>query len=77
MSLATLNVRIQPHRMLSLQQAAEYVGVPKARFSVVQIAPVEVAKGVLRYDLHDLDNWIDSIKLGAADSDEDVIGKLG
>lgn len=77
MPLATPNARIQPQRMLSQQQAAEYVGVPKSRFGAVRVAPVEIVAGVFRYDVHDLDSWIDNIKIGAADSDDDIIGKLG
>ncbi|MBB3999248.1 hypothetical protein [Aureimonas pseudogalii] len=76
MSAATLNIRVSPRRMLSAAEAAEYVGVPLKHFGQdCNVKPVEIS-GRRLYDLRDLDDWIDLIKTGSSESDDDIIGKL-
>lgn len=78
MAVATLNVKITPRRMLKPSEAAEYCGLPAKRFpNICGVPPVAMPSGERLYDKHDLDNWIEALKHGAADSDDDIIGKLG
>jgi hypothetical protein len=35
-----------------------------------------MANGDIRYDIRDLDKWIDGLKAGSSDDDE-IIGRLG
>ena len=77
MTNATLWIRPLQRRMFSKREAAEYLGIPLNRFEGLGIAPVEVVRGVLTYDVQDLDARIELIKIGSGDADDDVLGKLG
>ncbi|TIQ46369.1 MAG: hypothetical protein E5X49_02065 [Mesorhizobium sp.] len=78
MSMAMLNIRMTPRRMLPLREAAEYVGVPSKRFAAVcPVTPVGMPDGSRLYDIRDLDRWLDSLKSGDALSDDEIVGKLG
>jgi hypothetical protein len=62
--------------MLSLKESAEYCGTPVARFKAVcPVRPVDMSCNLERYDMRDLDNWIDGLKGGVASCD-DVIERL-
>ena len=77
MNTATLNSRVAPRRMLSEKEAAEYVALPSAVFrSACRVAAVEMPHKRKLYDMHDLDQRIDSLKVGASD-DDDIISRLG
>lgn len=76
MSVATLNVRVTPRRMLKLAEAAEYCGRSRRHFEAeCPVAPVAFPNGDRLYDLHDLDRWIDGLKAGVAA--DDLIERLG
>lgn len=76
-SAATLNIKVSPRRMLSEREAAEYIGLTLKRFQGARpIAPIEMPGGVLAYDMHDLDAFIDRRKSGGADSDDDIVTGL-
>lgn len=78
MASATLNLRLAPRRMLTLREAGEYVGIPAKRFpGACSVRPVAMPDGSRLYDMHDLDTWLDSLKSGAPDSDDEILGKLG
>ena len=78
MSTATLNIKLSPRRMLSAREAADYCGVPQKKFSVVcRVSPVQLPGVDLRYDMRDLDEWLDGLKSGMPNGDDDIIGKLG
>lgn len=78
MSLATLNVRMTPRRMLTEREAADYCGMSPKRFPTSsRIMPVDMPDGQKRYDIRDLDSFIDNLKTGAVDSDDDILRKLG
>jgi hypothetical protein len=79
MSIAALQVRLVNKRMLDKRESAAHCGRPLKRFEVeCPVAPVQFPNGDLRYDVKDLDAWIDSLKGGAADSDADaIIERLG
>jgi hypothetical protein len=76
-STATLNIKVSPRRMLTAREAAEYCGLPAKKFpAVCRVAPVALPGDELRYDMRDLDDWLDGLK-GGAPNDDDIIGKLG
>jgi hypothetical protein len=64
--------------MLPPRDAAEYIGVPAKRLAgLCPVVPVEMPDGSLRYDMKDLDVWLDSLKGGDQSSDDELLGKLG
>jgi hypothetical protein len=63
MATATLNLSIVAKRMLSKSEAAHYCGMPIKRFEVdCPVKPVQFPNGDLRWDIHDLDSWLDTLK---------------
>jgi hypothetical protein len=62
--------------MLREREAAEYCGLKIGSLAGC-VAPVEMPGGIKLYDMRDLDDWIDGMKVGATDSDDDIIRKLG
>lgn len=78
MAGATLNIRVVQPRMMSLKQAAEYVGVPQGRFpATCPVSPVALPGDIRLYDVRDLDDWLDLCKAGSVDSDDAILDKLG
>lgn len=77
MASATLNIKVSPRRMLQLKEAAEYCGIPFKRFPVeCTVIPVAMPSGEKRYDMQDLDMWIDSLKSGTSSDDDAILGRL-
>jgi hypothetical protein len=78
MTNAMLNIRVIQPRMLSLKMAADYLGIPQKRFPVTcPVTPVALPGDVKLYDVRDLDKWLDELKVGLGDDDDDIINKLG
>ncbi|TCR02191.1 hypothetical protein [Neorhizobium sp. JUb45] len=78
MANALLNIRIVQPRMISLKQAADYVGLPLKRFPrICSVRPVEIPESEKRYDIRDLDQWIDQLKAGDTEADQDILERLG
>jgi hypothetical protein len=79
MSSATLQINVIPKRMLKQSEAAHHCGRSITRFKVeCPVRPVRFANDELRYDVRDLDGWIDSLKAGAGDHDADaIVARLG
>jgi hypothetical protein len=78
MTLATLQINITPKRMLTKAEAAHHCGRPVKRFEVeCPVRPVQFANGDLRYDVRDLDAWLDSLKGGKSSDADDIIARLG
>ena len=78
MSVATLNIKVYPRRMLNIREAASYCGVSAKRFpSVCMIAPVKLPGGDELYDMRDLDTWLDGLKIGGPNSDDEILARLG
>lgn len=78
MTTATFTIKPAPRRMLDLGEAAIYVGLPAKRFPTsCGVAPIRMPDGKVKYDIKDLDRWIETIKGGTDDSDEAILGKLG
>ena len=78
MGQATLNLIVVPKRMLTKVEAASHCGRPVKRFEIeCPVQPIRFQNGDLRYDVQDLNGWLDSLKAGHDDSDvETIIGKL-
>lgn len=64
-------------RLLPKNQAARYCGIPVSRFATVcPKRPIRLAGAEkLKWDIKDLDEWIDSIKKDEETAD-DIVGKL-
>lgn len=74
MSSATLQINVIPKRMLTETEAAHHCGRSVSRFKVeCSCPPVRFPNGDKRFDVHDLDAWLDSLKAGGADHDADAI----
>ena len=78
MSVAALQIRVVPKRMLDRKEAAAHCGRSLKRFAVeCPVQPIRFPNGDLRYDVNDLNAWIDSLKLGSVEGDADaIIGRL-
>ncbi|WP_028753674.1 helix-turn-helix transcriptional regulator [Rhizobium leucaenae] len=58
-----------PPRLLTKSQAAQYCGLSAATFGgTCPVRPISLGVGVRmqRYDVRDIDKWIDSFKAGTA-----------
>jgi hypothetical protein len=76
MTHAKLTLSVIPKRMLTTSEAAEHCGRPSKRFEIeCPVAPIIFQNGDRRFDVHDLDKWLDSLKTGE-DECSDVISKL-
>ncbi len=79
MSSATVQINVVPKRLLKKTEAASYCGRSVKRFEAeAPFPPVAMPNGDHLYDVQDCDRWIDSLKVGAADNDVDIlIARLG
>jgi hypothetical protein len=78
MTSATVQLNIVPKRMLTKAEAAHHCGRAVKRFEAeCDVAPVRFPNGDLRYDVHDLDAWLDRLKGGASAEADEIIGRLG
>ena len=69
MSSATVNLTVVSKRMLNRREAAEHCGRSLRRFEVeCLVTPICFPNGDLRYDVRDLDAWLDSLKSKSEDS---------
>lgn len=67
-------------RLLKRQQAAAYCGVSVPTFAAIcPVSPIAmgVGKRLERYDIRDLDDWIDILKGGNSDGRKDWLSLLG
>ena len=62
MLTTTLNLRVSPRRMLKTSEAAEYCGMSAAQFKACPVTPVDMSGAGKRFDMVDLDNWLDALK---------------
>jgi hypothetical protein len=78
MGRATLNITVVPKRMLTRAEAADYCGRPAKRFQMeCTVQPVRFPNGDLRWDLRDLDVWLDGLKEGHPEVDmESLLARL-
>jgi len=77
MNAAVLHLTIMSKRMLTLLEAAQHCGRSVKRFEIeCPVAAVIFPNGDRRYDVHDLDKWLDFIKNGDGDADA-IVARLG
>jgi hypothetical protein len=79
MAIATLNLNVLQKRMLTKSEAAEHCGRSIKRFEIeCPVQSVRFANGDCRWDVRDLDAWIDSLKVGVFDrGSEEIVSRLG
>lgn len=74
MANASLNLTVIEKRMLSATEAADYCGMATKHFRAsCPVSPVHLVDKHERYDKRDLDQWIDNVKTGTADTSQDAI----
>jgi hypothetical protein len=77
MSTATLNVIVVPKRLLARREAAAHCGRPIKQFDLeCPVAPIKFQNGDVRFDVRELDAWIDGLKAGVDDA-EGIVARLG
>jgi hypothetical protein len=77
MTSATVQLNIIPKRRLTKAEAAHHCGRPVKRFEAeCDVAPVKFPNGDSRYDVHDLDKWIDNLKTGKSSDADEIIARL-
>lgn len=75
---ALLNIKVQPCRMLKKLDAAAYCGLTPTGFERNCMAvPVKYPDGTILWDVRDLDAWLDALKTGQTDTDDDILNQLG
>ena len=73
------NVPLSIPRLLKKQQAAAYCGVSVSTFAAVcPVTPIAlgVGKRLERYDIRDLDDWIERLKGACLDDSKDWLSLL-
>jgi hypothetical protein len=74
MSIQLLKISVTPRGLLSKAEAAIFCGVPERHLNkLCPVKPVMLGDNKLRYDLRDLEKWIDSIKFDSEIEDVDAI----
>jgi hypothetical protein len=77
MATTTLNLRVQPYRLLTKTEAAHYCRRSIKKFEdQCPVRPVLMADGDRLWDVRDLDSWIDGLKAGKADDAEAIVARL-
>jgi hypothetical protein len=74
---ATLNLRVQPFRLLTKAEAAHYCRRSVKKFEVqCPVTPIQMADGDRLWDVRDLDRWIDSLKSDFGDEASAIVSRL-
>lgn len=77
MATTTLNLRVQPYRLLTKVEAAHYCRRSIKKFATqCPVQPLKMADGDLLWDVQDLDRWIESLKSGTIDEAEAALARL-
>jgi hypothetical protein len=79
MSSAFLKINMPPRRILSEKEAALYCGHHLSKFKArCPVVPILFPSGEKKYDMPDLDKWLDELK-GAetGTSDDAILARLG
>jgi hypothetical protein len=78
MTSAILQINIIPKRMLSKSEGAHHCGRSVKRFEVeCPCQPVRFPNGDVRYDVQDLDGWLNTLKAGGSDEADAIVARLG
>jgi hypothetical protein len=77
MTVTTLNLRVQPYRLLKKAEAAHYCRRSVKNFETqCPVRPIKMPDGELLWDVLDLDKWIDELKGGAGEAADAILSKL-
>jgi hypothetical protein len=78
MRQASIKIVSAPPRLMTKAEAAEYSARSVKRFEVeCTVTPIKFPNGDLRWDVHDVDAWIDSMKSGfASECADDIVARL-
>ena len=77
MTAATLNLRVQPFRLLTKAEAAHYCRRSVKKFEAqCPVTPIQMADGDRLWDVRDLDRWIDSLKSDFGDEASAIVSRL-
>jgi hypothetical protein len=78
MASATLQISVIPKRILTKSEAAHHCGRSVKRFDIeCPCAPIKFPNGDIRFDVQDLDRWLDTVKAGADHHADDIVARLG
>jgi hypothetical protein len=78
MASATLQINVVPKRILTKPEAAHYCGRSVKRFEIeCPCAQVKFPNGDQRFDVQDLDHWLNSLKAGANHDADMIVARLG
>lgn len=75
----SLNIITTPRRLLSKSEAAEMCNMNASAFArLCPVRTVDLGDGKIRYDVHDLDAWIDGVKGEVPiENDDAILERLG
>jgi hypothetical protein len=77
MEHASISVSVSPKRLLNFKQAAAYTGQSPQRFKeTCPVRAIELPSGDLRFDIQDLDVWINELKGPEPLDDDEFLGRL-
>jgi hypothetical protein len=77
MASATLQINVIPKRMLSKSEGAHHCGRSVKRFEIeCPCPPVRFPNGDVRWDVQDLDGWLNGLKAGGSDEADAIVARL-
>jgi hypothetical protein len=77
MTATTLNLRVQPYRLLTKLEAAHYCRRSAKKFETqCPVRPIKMVDGDLLWDVQDLDKWIDSLKSSDGNDADAIVARL-
>jgi hypothetical protein len=77
MSATTLQVKLVAKRMLTKAEAAQHCGRSLRQFGLeCPVRPVRFDNGDIRYDVRDLDSWLDTLKSSEENDANAILGRL-
>jgi hypothetical protein len=72
-----LHVTVRSKRMLTRREAAEHCGRSIKRFAAeCPVRPIVFENGDERFDVQDLDAWLDSLKNSDSSDAEQIVARL-
>ena len=76
MGATMISLSVKPYRLMTRAEAAYYCSLPPKKFEgQCPFHPVQMPTGEKKWDVRDLDTWIDALKTGC-DDDSALIARL-
>lgn len=77
MSIAVVQLNVVAKRMLSKKEAAQHCGRSLKRFEIeCSVKPIRFPNGDFRWDVKELDLWLDGMKEGKVDHISTMLARL-